>query len=416
MKTNTRKQILGCSTAVIFMAALWIGGCGGSQKPEIEVALWNLNLHDGFYADYMEAVDRQVPDVKIHWVKGESALGYYQELAEEGNLPDIITARRFSMKGALELNPYLMKLTGSELTSSYYDIYLENYKTSEGEVFWLPMAGTVDGIIANRALFEEYQIPIPLDFEGFVFACQEFERYGIRAYSLDFSADYNSMHFLQGMGIESLCSVDGIAWRKEYEEGRTDQLDSAVWMPAFEKMEKLIRQGVLKPEMINYEDSFAYDDFAEGRQAMTNISSESISRLLPGMDLEILPYFGDKQNFLLTYPIFNVAVSKKVEESEKKEEAAWKVLSAMASEETQKLLNKHTDGLVPYQRDISFEYTGSMNMVQNYLETNSTYVRLATDEFFTASRDTVVKMLEEELPASIALDLMNENLRQLQEK
>lgn len=55
-------------------------------------------------------------------------------------------------------------------------------------------------------------------------------------------------------------------------------------------------------------------------------------------------------------------------------------------------------------------------MVQNYLETNSTYVRLATDEFFTASRDTVVKMLEEELPASIALDLMNENLRQLQEK
>ena len=263
------------------------------------MALWNLNLHDGFYADYMEAVDRQVPDVKIHWVKGESALGYYQELAEEGNLPDIITARRFSMKGALELNPYLMKLTGSELTSSYYDIYLENYKTSEGEVFWLPMAGTVDGIIANRALFEEYQIPIPLDFEGFVFACQEFERYGIRAYSLDFSADYNSMHFLQGMGIESLCSVDGIAWRKEYEEGRTDQLDSAVWMPAFEKMEKLIRQGVLKPEMINYEDSFAYDDFAEGRQAMTNISSESISRLLPGMDLKFCHILGISRIFYL---------------------------------------------------------------------------------------------------------------------
>ena len=195
-----------------------------------------------------------VPDVKIKWVEGQRNLDYYKQLAETESLPDIITVRKFSMKDSLSLNPYLMDLTRTEVASSYYDIYLENYKTSEGKVFWVPMSGTVDGIVANKELFEQYNIPVPSDFDSFISACQAFETYGIRGYSIDLSIDYNALHLLQGMGIESLSSVDGIIWRKDYDDGKTNQLDSRVWLPAFEKLERLNTLKILDQDTMYSDD------------------------------------------------------------------------------------------------------------------------------------------------------------------
>ena len=414
MKKVGKKYVFGLCIASIFVSMICLFGCSGKKKPEIEVALWNLDINNGLYMEYLAQVESLVPDVKINWVKGQRDIGYYIELAETDSLPDIISVRKFSMKDSMDLNPYLLELTKTEVASAYYDIYLENYRTKDGEIFWIPMSGTVDGIVANKKLFDEYDIPIPQDFDGFISACQSFEEHGIRGYSLDFNADYNTLHILQGMGIDSLSSVDGIAWRKKYENGEMDQLDSKVWLPAFEKIETLNKSGILNEETIYLEDISTYKDFANGKQAMVNISSESFSNIFPELELEVLPYFGEKQNFLLTYPVFNIAISKKVEESNDKKEAAARVLAAMTSQQAQEVLNRYTDGLVSYQRDISFEYTGSMQIVKPYLESNHTYIRLAAKEFFEISQKTLIEMLENHLSAQSALDLMNVYLHQSQ--
>lgn len=406
MKKISRRYLLSGCVIVILAALLCILGDRKDKKIEIEVALWNLDV----YSNYTERVQALVPDVKILWVKGDRSLDYYKQLAEDDNLPDIITARKFSLKDSLSLNPYLFDLTKTEVASSYYDVYLENYETGEGEVFWVPMAGTVDGIVANKMLFEEYGISVPKDFDGFISACVEFEKHGIRGYSLDFKVDYNALHFLQGMGIENLSSLDGIVWRKEFEGGEIKQLDPHVWMPAFEKIEKLNRMYLQNLDTMYFEDLISQEKFAQGTQAMVNVSSESISKLFPGMDLEILPYFGEKQNFLLTYPSFNAAISKGVGKNSKKKEAAWKVLKAMTSPQAQEILNQYTDGLVSYQRDVSLECGEGMETVQQYLETNRTYIRLGSEEFFKVSRDTIVEMLENNLSARSAFDLMNDYL------
>lgn len=406
-KKISRKQLLGCGcVAVAFAVLLCIRGYRENRKQEIEVALWAFDVYD----DYMKQVQSLVPDVKIKWVAGQRDISYYKNLAEDGHLPDIITVRKFSLKDSLSLNPYLLDLTKTEVASSYYDIYLEHYKTSGGNVFWVPMSGTVDGIVANKTLFETYGIPVPGDFDSFVSACKEFEAHGIRGYSLDFSLDYNALHFLQGMGIENLASVDGIVWRKAYENGKTNQLDPKVWLPAFEKMERLNTLKILDKDTMYLDDMLSYQKFMEGTQAMVNISSESISRLLPGQNIEILPYFGEQQDFLLTYPTFNAAISKNVEKSSEKKQAAWKVLTAMTSPQAQEVLNQYTDGLISYKRDVSFQYEGSMSMVQQYLETNRTCFRLGSEDFFEISKQTLDEMLEHNLSAESALDLMNDYL------
>ena len=62
--------------------------------------------------------------------------------------------------------------------------------------------------------------------------------------------------------------------------------------------------------------------------------------------------------------------------------AAWKVLMAMSLIVSPGGTESIYRQLIPYKRDISFEYDGSMSMVQQYLERNRTYIRLGSEEFF----------------------------------
>lgn len=83
------------------------------------------------------------------------------------------------------------------------------------------------------------------------------------------------------MGIEELSSVDGIIWRRDYEDGTINQLDTKVWLPAFKKLERLNMSNILDQDTMYSDDLLCYDKFMDGTQAMVNISSESFSKSFP---------------------------------------------------------------------------------------------------------------------------------------
>ena len=128
-------------------------------------------------------------------------------------MPDIITCRRFSLHDAAELKDNLMDLSTTEAAGAVYYSYLENFTNTDGTVNWLPLCGEVDGLVANRGLFEQYNIPLPTDYDSFVYACREFEKAGIRGFVADFSYDYTCMEVLQGLSIPEIVSLEGSMWR-----------------------------------------------------------------------------------------------------------------------------------------------------------------------------------------------------------
>ncbi|MBR3690863.1 MAG: carbohydrate ABC transporter substrate-binding protein [Eggerthellaceae bacterium] len=142
-----------------------------SEKERVTVYLWSVDLLDSF-APYVSA---QLPDVEIEWVAGNNDLDFYEFMYEHGELPDIITNRRFSVNDAANLNSALVDLSGTEVAASFYTTYLENYRNADGTVNWLPACGEVDGYIANKDLFDRYGIPLPTDYPSFVSACKAFE-------------------------------------------------------------------------------------------------------------------------------------------------------------------------------------------------------------------------------------------------
>ena len=84
------------------------------------------------------------------------------------------------------------------------------------------MCAEVDGTVANVDLFERYGIPLPTNYTEFVDAIDAFETAGIKGYGADWAYDYTCLETMQGCAIPELMSLEGTAWRMNYESDTPD--------------------------------------------------------------------------------------------------------------------------------------------------------------------------------------------------
>ena len=193
MKTKTLRRLFSMLAALVMGLSL-LTGCSGkdaerTQKLEdaqtIQVYLWSTSLYEN-YAPYVQA---QLPDVNIEFIVGNNDLDFYKFLQQNGGLPDIITCCRFSLHDAAPLKDSLMNLALTNEAGAVYNTYLNSFKNEDGSVNWLPVCADAHGFVVNRSLFEQYDIPLPTDYESFVSACQAFEKVGIRGFTADYAYD-----------------------------------------------------------------------------------------------------------------------------------------------------------------------------------------------------------------------------------
>lgn len=364
-----------CISAVLAVAmmATALSGCGTSNKKEeeetITVYLWNTALYDK-YAPYIQS---QLPDVNIEFVVGINDLDFYKFMKENGDLPDIIMSRRFSRHDAVDLKDQLMDLSSTEEAGAVYETYLRDFTNADGSVNWLPICGTGDGIVANKALFDKNNIPLPTDYDSFVAACQSFEKLGIRGFAADFVYDYTCMEILQGMSIPEITSMEGSMWRSSYEdpEGEENGLDDTVWPVVFENMEQFIKDVNLVPEDTEMDYDPVISMFTEGKAAM----------------------------------------NKDLEQNAARKEKALRVLGVMLSEGAQKVLSNNQD-VITYNRNVDLELSPCLENLKPIISQNHMYIRVASNDFFAVSKDVVTKMLQGEYDARQAYEAFDSQLRQ----
>ena len=101
----------------VLVAATVLSGCGHSQKAvskndeHLTVYLWENSLIKNI-APYIQ---EQFPDQDIEFIIGNNDTDLYSYFEEHGDLPDIITVRRFSVRDVQDLQPYLMDFASSLL-------------------------------------------------------------------------------------------------------------------------------------------------------------------------------------------------------------------------------------------------------------------------------------------------------------
>ena len=311
-----------------------------------------------------------------------------------------MTVRRFSLKDAVLIKDLLYDLSDTELASTFYGTYLENYTYDDGTINWLPACADVDTIIVNETLFKENNIAIPTDYASFTAACEAFEELGIQGFCSDFGSDDTCMEVLRGFSISQLLSMEGREWRQQYESGLTNQLSEEVWMPVFEQFFDVKEKtgiGEAETKMTNQNPKELY---TAGKLAMYRGTGTDVIAF-PGREGDrsiLMPYFGktEKDNWYLTYPSFHVAASKKAMEDPKREELLLKIMEAMLNQEGQSCIS-YGKNMIPYNKDVTLELLPELDNIKPFIEQNKMYIRLAFSEMFSISQNVIQRILTGEL-------------------
>ena len=419
MKKKPLHRISSLLAATV-LGLFLLTGCAGKsteavQAQEdadtIQVYLWSNSLYEK-YAPYVQA---RLPDVNIEFIVGNNDLDFYKFLQENGGLPDIITCCRFSLHDAAPLKGSLMDLATTNEAGAVYNTYLNSFKNEDGSVNWLPVCADAHGFVVNRGLFEEYGIPLPTDYASFAAACKAFDEAGIRGFTADYLYDYTCMETLQGLSAAALKSTEGRKWRTAYSDPAGTArvgLDDTVWPGVFARMEQFIRDtGLTAADLeLNYDDVTGM--FGKGELAMYFGSSAGVQMFREqGIDATFLPFFNQNgEKWLMTTPYFQVALNRGLEQDAARREKAMQVLRVMLSEGAQEQILADGQDLLSYSQNVSYRLTDTMKDVRSVVEENHMFIRIASNDFFSISKDVVSHMIAGEYTAEQAYQAFNAQL------
>ena len=404
----------------VMMAGIMLAGCGNQNgstgktekdgKISISMYMWDRSM----FKEFTPWLEQKFPDIDFTFIQSYNTIEYYKDLLSRGeDIPDIITCRRFSLNDAAALSDHLMDLSQTEVAGTFYSSYLEVNREDSGAIRWLPMCAEVDSIMANKDLFDQYQIPLPTNYSEFVSAIDAFEKLGIKGFQTDWDYDYSCLETMQGCAIPELMSLEGTQWRMDYESETDDHqvgLDDKIWPIVFEKYEQFLKDVRFQPGDEELRFSPVTEAYRNGQTAMirnTAALADDITKE-DGLNSVILPYFGEtsEDNWILTYPMCQLAVSDKVEEDEARKKAVMEVLLAIFSEEGQKAVAAGTS-VLSYNKEVKISSSPSLQYSQECIDSNHLYMRLASTEIFAVSQDVGHKMMTGEYDAESAYQAFN---------
>ena len=406
MKMKMRKAYL---LLALVLAAALLTGCAdmrdhaGQDEKDGRIAISMYMWDRSMFKEFTPWLEQKFPEIEFTFVQSYNSMEYYKDLLGRGaSMPDIITCRRFSLNDAAPLAEHLMDLSKSEVAGTFYSSYLESNRESCGAIRWLPMCAEVDCIMANKMLFDQYGIPLPTNYAEFVSAIDAFEALGITGFQTDWIYDYTCLETMQGCAIPELMSLEGTRWRMAYECETAEcqvGLDDQVWPKVFAKYEQFLRDVRFEPGDEELDFTPVTQPYLNGQTAMIRATATMAEELTAeyGMQSVILPYFGEtaQDNWVLTYPMCQLAVSKRVEEDEAKKNAVMEILLAIFSEEGQRAVAAGTS-VLSYNREVSITPAPSLAHVLDCIDSNHLYMRLASTEMFAVSQSVAHRMMRGE--------------------
>ena len=393
----------------VLVATTVLSGCGQSEKAVSEnddhltVYLWENRL----MKNIVPYIYEQFPDQDIEFITGNNDTDLYSYFEEHGELPDIITVRRFSGTDAQNLEPYLMDFASYDVVSRYYSYALQYYKNSKDEIQWLPICGMPQTIIANKTLFEQFGIKIPENYKEYAQACQQFYDNGIKPYSLDLAEDWSAHEVIQTGAIGEFMSLDGIKWRSSAESSSGDiAFDDTLWERIFSETNTFLKDSHFTSDDISVDINTAAQMFLEGKAAMFHGYPALMQEYQEQMDAELtrIPFFSQisDEAFINMTPSLNIAFNKDLEKDQEKLDLAFDVLDRMISKEGQTLIAEGK-GVISLNVDVP-NMMEDVPGLEDEINNNSVYIRYSAQKSFDASLKAVHGLLSGEMDETQAYD------------
>ena len=389
---KTKCYLAALVSGVLLVTGI-LAGCGQSKKDDhLTVYLWENRLMKNI-APY---IHEQFPDQDIEFIIGNNDTDLYSYFKEHGELPDIMTVRRFSGTDAQDLQPYLMDFASYDVVSKYYSYAVEYYKDTDNEIQWLPICALPQTIIANKTLFDQYGIKVPENYEEYVQVCQQFYDKGIKPYSMNLVEDWANQEIIQAAAIGEFTSLAGIDWRNEAETSAGEiKFDDVLWKRIFSETSQFLKDSHFSKEDINVNVNAGTQMFVEGKSAMFHGQPRDMQKFQDQMDAELIriPYFSQTSDssFVYMFPSLNIAFNKELEKNQEKLDTALDVLDCMISEQGQKLIADGS-GVISFNTDVPSMMQNVPGLEEEIKDT-SIYIRYSAQKSFDASLEAVHGLL-----------------------
>lgn len=381
---------------VVLIFLIILSGCTQAKEEKddhLTVFLWESRLIK-YLVPY---IHEQFPDKDIEFIAGNNDTDLYSYYNEHGELPDIITVRRYSGTDAIDLKDELLDLSAYDIVTKYYNYALQYYYNSDNSINWLPVCGIPQTIIANKTLFDRYDIKVPTNYEEYVEACDKFYKLGIKPYSMDLAEDWSNHEIIQGAAIGLFTSLEGIKWRNEVESTKGDILfDDEFWLKVYEQTSQFIKDTHFTADDLNVGVDEGWEMFINEESAMFHGSPEILKnseKEMNGAELIRLPYFSqdDEEGYIYTSTSLHVALNKNLKDNKEKLETALAVVDCMISEKGQQLIS---DGGEVISFNLDVPSTMNVNKgLEEQLNKNNFYLRYAGQKSFKAAYNSIHGLL-----------------------
>lgn len=381
---------------VVLIFLIILSGCTQAKEEKddhLTVFLWQSRLIK-YLVPYIR---EQFPDKDIEFIVGNNDTDLYSYYNEHGELPDIITVRRYSGTDAIDLKDELLDLSAYDIVSEFYNYALQYYYNSDNGINWLPVCGIPQTIIANKTLFDRYDIKVPTNYEEYVKACDKFYKLGIKPYSMDLAEDWSNHEIIQGAAIGLFTSLEGIKWCNEVESTKGDILfDDEFWFKVYEQTSQFIKDSHFTADDLNVGVDEGWEMFINEESAMFHGTPEILKnseKEMNGAELIRLPYFSqdDEEGYVYMTPSLHVALNKNLKDNKEKLETALAVVDCMISEKGQQLIS---DGGEVISFNLDVPSTMNVNKgLEEQLNKNNFYIRYAGQKSFKAAYDSIHGLL-----------------------
>ena len=220
-----KKRYLAALVVGVLLATAVLSGCGQSKKEisknddHLTVYLWENRLMKNI-APYIQ---EQFPDHDIEFIVGNNDTDLYSYFEEHGELPDIITVRRFSGTDAQDLQPYLMDF---RLLMMWFPgitpMHCNTIKIQKMKFSGFLFAVSRRQLLPTRHCLISMESRFRKTMKNMHRHAQQFYDNGIKPYSLDLAEDWSAHEVIQTGAIGEFMSLDGIQWRSSAESASGD--------------------------------------------------------------------------------------------------------------------------------------------------------------------------------------------------
>jgi len=317
------------------LALLWAGvaAAGSAAQPGGALRLMAYNTR-GTRTTYLAHLARELPDLTIHYdhVPVDYFTGALSAQLMSGKGPDLIegggeTRLLASMHRLLDLTdePFLAQYRQAGLTPFSVD----------GRVYAVPLQSWFEGIYYNKAIFAEHGLTPPATFEEWIELHKALREAGIKPQTM--GAQSWAPLMKQSIGVvnnEFYARPENAGFDAAFDRGEAKLAEA--WLPAVTLWSRMIEEGCLTPDMLDYSDEQALLEFATGEAAMWQNGPWSLGEVLrinPGIELGMFAFPGVEKGagWLVGGPGSALAVNV----DSPNREAALRVLAATATREAQ---------------------------------------------------------------------------------